>query len=220
MKHGVASSGWPPGILRSELGKGHQRPMDTGHRERLQTGVQKHPTRTAHLNTDRHGFRKESNHVGGGQELGRKRSNNTSARQQGFDLLCPKIRRIMVPSYQPEGFQPDIPLQDGVYQNNKGADTQGRLVDKIRSEGRIFDTADLQTTPKIFMVQMEKPGLSSAPQTFTKLTKPVVSTRTLRKLGIRVTLYLDDMLIMTETKQQAERNLATAMDLLVSLGST
>ena len=59
-------------------------------------------------------------------------------------------------------------------------------------------------------------GLSSAPYTFSKLMKPVVST--LRKLGIRSILYLDDMLIMTRSKEEARRHLATAMELLVALG--
>ena len=59
-------------------------------------------------------------------------------------------------------------------------------------------------------------GLSSAPYTFSKLMKPVVST--LRKLGIRSILYLDDMLIMARSKEEARRHLATAMELLVALG--
>ena len=59
-------------------------------------------------------------------------------------------------------------------------------------------------------------GLSSAPYTFTKLMKPVISL--LRKLGIRVILYLDDMLIMAESQEEAKRHLATALELLVCLG--
>lgn len=59
-------------------------------------------------------------------------------------------------------------------------------------------------------------GLSSAPCVFTKLLKPVVST--LRKLGIRLVLYLDDMLIMAKHREEAKSHLATIMDLLLSLG--
>ena len=59
-------------------------------------------------------------------------------------------------------------------------------------------------------------GLSSAPWVFTKLTKPISST--LRRLGIRMILYLDDMLIMSQTQAEASTNLATAMTLLVGLG--
>ena len=39
-------------------------------------------------------------------------------------------------------------------------------------------------------------GLNSAPCTITKLTKPIVSI--LRRLGVRVIIYLDDMLLMAE----------------------
>ena len=59
-------------------------------------------------------------------------------------------------------------------------------------------------------------GLSSAPYVFTKLMKPVVSI--LRRLGIRSILYLDDMLIMSRSKEEARRHLATAVELLIALG--
>ena len=43
-------------------------------------------------------------------------------------------------------------------------------------------------------------GLSSAPFIFTKLMKPIVAT--LRKLGIRLILHLDDMLVMAAAKEE------------------
>ena len=45
---------------------------------------------------------------------------------------------------------------------------------------------------------------------------PVVAI--LRKSGIRVVLYLDDMLIMASSKEEAQAHLATAMHLLTALG--
>ena len=59
-------------------------------------------------------------------------------------------------------------------------------------------------------------GLSSAPFIFTKLMKPIVAT--LRKLGIRVILYLDDILVMAPTKEEVRKHLATALELLIALG--
>ena len=59
-------------------------------------------------------------------------------------------------------------------------------------------------------------GLSSAPWVFTKVTKPISSV--LRKLGIRLILYLDDMLIMSQSQIEASSNLAMVMTLLVGLG--
>ena len=44
-------------------------------------------------------------------------------------------------------------------------------------------------------------GLASAPRVFTKIMKPVVGL--LRQLGIRIVIYLDDMLIMAQTREMA-----------------
>ena len=59
-------------------------------------------------------------------------------------------------------------------------------------------------------------GLNSAPFIFTKLMKPVVAT--LRKLGIRVVLYLVDMLIMANSQNKARDHCQWAIYLLMSLG--
>ena len=58
--------------------------------------------------------------------------------------------------------------------------------------------------------------MNSAPFIFTKLMKPVVAT--LRKLGIRVVLYLDDMLIMANSQNKARDHCQWAIYLLMSLG--
>ena len=59
-------------------------------------------------------------------------------------------------------------------------------------------------------------GLNSAPFIFTKLMKPVVAT--LRKLGNRVILYLDNMLIMANSRDKARDHCQCAIYLLTSLG--
>lgn len=59
-------------------------------------------------------------------------------------------------------------------------------------------------------------GLRSAPYVFTKILKPVIAL--LRKLGIRCILYLDDMLILAQSKRELLSNLATALELLILLG--
>jgi hypothetical protein len=45
-------------------------------------------------------------------------------------------------------------------------------------------------------------GLASAPRVFTKIMKPVAGL--LRQLGIRIIIYLDDMLIMADSVELAE----------------
>ena len=58
-------------------------------------------------------------------------------------------------------------------------------------------------------------GLNSAPLSFTKLTKPIVST--LRRLAIRSILYLDDMLLVASTPQEAKSHLRAALEIFVAL---
>ena len=43
--------------------------------------------------------------------------------------------------------------------------------------------------------------------------KPIVAT--LRKLGIRLILHLDDMLVMALMKEEVRKHLATALELLI-----
>ena len=59
-------------------------------------------------------------------------------------------------------------------------------------------------------------GLTSAPQVFTKILKPVVAY--LRKQGIRLVVYLDDILLIASSKQECIRHLNKAIILLTSLG--
>jgi hypothetical protein len=58
-------------------------------------------------------------------------------------------------------------------------------------------------------------GLASAPRTFTKLLKPVVAQ--LRKRGVRLIMYLDDILIMSISKDIAIDHTALTTNLLTSL---
>ena len=55
-------------------------------------------------------------------------------------------------------------------------------------------------------------GLASAPTVFTKLMKPVVGL--LLQLGVRLIVYLDDMLIMAQTRDIALQHASTALDKL------
>ena len=59
-------------------------------------------------------------------------------------------------------------------------------------------------------------GLTSAPRTFTMVLKPTAGI--LRKMGIRIILYLDDMLIMNSTFKGAREDILTLKCILESLG--
>jgi hypothetical protein len=59
-------------------------------------------------------------------------------------------------------------------------------------------------------------GLASAPWTFTKFLKPVMAI--LRKIGMKVIVYLDDMLLMHQDPIILQKQLTTAIWLLQRLG--
>lgn len=59
-------------------------------------------------------------------------------------------------------------------------------------------------------------GLNTAPYVFTKLMKPVITF--LRELGILCVIYLDDILLFENTKQQCTNNVQVTRELLEKLG--
>ena len=59
-------------------------------------------------------------------------------------------------------------------------------------------------------------GLSSAPWVFTKTTRPVVAT--LRELGLRLIIYIDDILIVAETESLLRNHITAVIHLLENLG--
>ena len=61
-------------------------------------------------------------------------------------------------------------------------------------------------------------GLGPAPRLFTKLLKVPISI--LRRLNIRIIIYLDDMLIISSSVQEALKDRDTVITLLLSLGLT
>ena len=56
-------------------------------------------------------------------------------------------------------------------------------------------------------------GLASAPLVFTKLLKPVVAF--LRQMGIRIMIYLDDILIVAPSPEEVSRNLQLVIQILM-----
>ena len=59
-------------------------------------------------------------------------------------------------------------------------------------------------------------GLSCAPWTFTKVMKPMMTL--LRSWGIRIIIYIDDMLILANSKKEASQHLEVLVFLLEALG--
>ena len=61
-------------------------------------------------------------------------------------------------------------------------------------------------------------GLSSAPRAFTKLLKPVATL--IRSMGIRVVIYLDDILILDQDQVELQKIFKGVLELLRNLGFT
>ena len=59
-------------------------------------------------------------------------------------------------------------------------------------------------------------GLSSAPWVFTKITRPVVAA--LREIGLRLIIYIDDILVIAETESLLKDHVTAVMYLLENLG--
>ena len=116
-------------------------------------------------------------------------------------------------------------LQNGRYSHVERPSKTGRLSGQDRSQGCIFDRSNLERSSKFFTFSMERSiarvclpsvWLATAPRVFTKLMKPVVAM--LRQRGVRLIIYLDDMLIMAESTSLALHHAASALNLLESLG--
>ena len=72
-------------------------------------------------------------------------------------------------------------------------------------------------TPRgIFQFAVMPFGVSCAPRIFTKLMRDVVAL--LRRQGVRMVIYLDDMLILASSKEESRRHTLLALRLLFELG--
>jgi len=69
---------------------------------------------------------------------------------------------------------------------------------------------------KLFCFNCLPFGLASAPRVFTKVLKPVISL--LRQLGLRVIVYLDDLLLMNSTAEGLIDDVFVVTHVLTSLG--
>lgn len=73
-----------------------------------------------------------------------------------------------------------------------------------------------QWSGKIFMFHVMPFGLTSAPRFFTKIMKPAMSA--LRKKGISVFNYIDDLFIVGDSKSTCEHSVKEVIDMVTKLG--
>ena len=116
-------------------------------------------------------------------------------------------------------------LQNGGNPYPEGSSESRGLVCEGEPEGCILHSSHRSQPPPIpeahagqgeIPVHMPPFGLSCAPCTFTKVMKPVIIL--LRSWGVRIIIYIDDMLILAETSEQAYQHIKTLLWILQFLG--
>ncbi|XP_070573977.1 uncharacterized protein [Ptychodera flava] len=132
------------------------------------------------------------------------------------------------PSDQPETIKPVHTLrafQDGRLAHAEGSPERRRLDMQGGSEGCLLKYTGQSDTSKYLKFQWRQKmyqflcltfGLASAPRIFTKLMKPVIAI--LRRLGIRLIIYLDDIRLMNQSKELLLQDRDTLLFLLQQLG--
>ena len=131
------------------------------------------------------------------------------------------------------GFQPgnteqtcqNRKVQTGKFGFSENHAETERLSDEIRLEGRILLGSNCRGTPEVpsisicgvtYEYQCLPFGLSSAPGAFTKLVKPVIAI--LRISGIRVGIYLDDLLLFHQDPVELQKIFQIVITLFTDLG--
>ncbi len=114
-------------------------------------------------------------------------------------------------------------LQNGGHTHAKGCSEERRLDDKLKDASFMIPVAPnhrrllrFRWQGKTYQLTCLPFGLSSAPWVFTKITKLIMTT--LRYLGLRMIIYIDNILLIAETRSQAQAHTAGLIFLLESLG--
>ena len=123
----------------------------------------------------------------------------------------------------PQQIHPVRALQDGGNPSGAGSSSERRLLGQDRPEGRVLYSGSGTAPPEIPGIQGQLHrfccmhfGLSSAPRVLTKLLRPVAAW--LRSRGVRMIVYLDDILLMAVTPDRLREHVAMTVNLLRDLG--
>lgn len=143
-------------------------------------------------------------------------------------LPGPEERRPNAPGHQFAGFERDSslsPLQDGGHPSVAGLVTARRLDGQARPQGRLPHCPHLPSVTGSSPIPVAGGSLAVhlpplrpvfGPWCFTKLMRPAMAW--LRSRGVRLIVYLDDILILHQSREALLTHLRWAMDLLSGLG--
>ena len=157
-------------------------------------------------------------------------SSATQQRQLHLPVVCDSQEgRGILPSGEPEDFEQVHSrgaFQNGGLPYGEGSGRVQRLDGKDRLERCLLSSTSDEGSPEIPPIPVAGVhlsvclpfGLSCAPRTFTKLMKPVVAF--LRERGIRLIIYLDDILVLCNSRETLLSQLSLTKDLFQCLGLT
>ena len=169
---------------------------------------------------------RDREHVGQGSNLSSPTSEQSVCQST---VSGPQEGQVPETSDKPEKLEcpSGIPtLQDGGSPSLERVDSARGLYDKSRPEGCLLQRPGAQVPPtvpevqvggdKLYQFQCMPFGLGPAPRLFTKLLKPVIAF--LRRLGIRIIIYLDDMIILNQCPSRLRQDRNSLLLLLTLLG--
>ena len=116
-------------------------------------------------------------------------------------------------------------LQNGGHPHAERPPKRRRLASQSGSKGCIFHDSNRRVGPEISPIPLGQQvyqfncllfGLSCAPCVFTKTLKPIAAQ--LRQLGVRLIIYIDDILIMAESETLVRDHVKGLIFLLENLG--
>ena len=144
------------------------------------------------------------------------------------NVSSPKEGRQEEACNQPQTTQPvgeNRAFQNGKHSHAQRPAKHRRLDGQDRLEGSVLHGPYGQGGQRIPPLSVERKayqfnclpfGLSSAPWVFTKTTRPVVAA--LRELGLRLIIYIDDILVVAETESLLKDHIMGVVFLLENLG--
>ena len=153
---GLAPNWRPIGQLSPKLETDFQRPLDSRHRFRIQDGISRTPTAKSRSNNHSFGHAEVTDSDTRGEGSSRKRSYPEGSTQQGGVYKSPvpgaKVRRFVAPSHQPqspEQVRCHSSFQDGISENGKRLNAEGRLACEAGFERRLPVCPYSPSTPKV-----------------------------------------------------------------------
>ena len=172
--------------------------------------------------------RGERDDEGGDRESPPQRSSGEGGPNPGHifpHLFGPQTRRRLAPSYKPQAFEQFS--ESRAFQDGK-SDVSARPPPEWQSHGQSRfkgcvpihhqDRKFLRFSweQEVFQFRSLPFGLASAPRTFTKLLRPLLAL--LRSQGLRMVVYLDDILLMASSEELIGQHLTLLVSWLEELG--